>query len=320
MSPASRFRPMASSRDPRLEGLLATLSARLGCSSETAVYVGADECEGICELADALVDAGLLLPAEPAGALICDGCEQNCAMPVVIAPASARQPGRAFIVCDKRDDIGRVSVQPPRLRRWMFSLPVLACALAKVLNTDQQPAQAGSGNTWCLGKAKVGSSTVQIALARSAENISTGTQLAILLTEPNNDDGRAPWVTLASGFSLCEGHLAARTDILSYTVLPHRVRKPLRTRQYVTTGVGPCLPIKRPAESKRLRAWYEQRVREFGKLGTQPSREDDYRDAMEKFGDGISHARMRMIRAELAPHWAKKGRRPAKPEKKKLEV
>jgi hypothetical protein len=69
-----------------------------------------------------------------------------------------------------------------------------------------------------------------------------------------------------------------------------------------------------------LRAWYEQRVREFGKLGTQPSREDDYRDAKQNFGDGISHARMRMIRAQLAPNWAKKGRRPAKPEKKKLEI
>src|ERR1700730_17630431 len=113
MSPGSRVRPMASPRDRRLEGLLATLSAWLGCSSETAVYVGADECEEIGELADALVDAGLLLPAEPASALICDGRGGNCAMPVVIAPASAGPPGRAFIVCDKRNDIGRVSVEPP---------------------------------------------------------------------------------------------------------------------------------------------------------------------------------------------------------------
>jgi hypothetical protein len=214
MSPASRFRPMASSRDRRLEGLLATLSARLGCSSETAVYVGADECEGICELADALVDAGLLLPAEPAGALICDGCEQNCAMPVAIAPASAGQPGRAFIVCDKRDDIGRVSVEPPRLRRWMFSLPVLALALAKVFNTDQEPAQAGSGSSWCLGKAKVGAGTVQVALARSAENVPTGTQLAVLLADPSNDADRGRWIALATGFSLRDGRLVSRANVL----------------------------------------------------------------------------------------------------------
>lgn len=117
---------MASLRDPRLDGLLAALSARLDCSPEAAVYVGADECEEIGELADVPVDAGLLQPAEPASALICDGCERNCLMPVNIAPATAAQPGRAFIVCDERDDIGRVPVDLARLRRWIFSLAVLA--------------------------------------------------------------------------------------------------------------------------------------------------------------------------------------------------
>ena len=123
---------------------------------------------------------------------------------------------------------------------------------------------------------------------------------------------------MANGFSLREGQLLTRTDILLHTI--HRVRKALRLRQYATTGVGPCLPIKRPPESKRLRAWYEQRVREFGKLGTQPSREDDYRDAKEKFGQSISHARIRTIRAELAPHWTVKGRPPKKIGENKLEV
>jgi hypothetical protein len=311
---------MASPRDRRLEGLLATLSARLGCSSETAVYVGADECQGIGELADALIDAGLLLPAEPASALICDGCERNCVMPVNVAPATAAQPGRAFIVCDKRDDIGRVSVEPPRLRRWMFALPVLARALARTLKTDYDPVEADTSDGWRLGKGKLGGHALQTNLARSLESVPGGTQLAILLTEPNNDAGRAPWVTLASGFSLREGQLVARTDIILHTVLSHRVRKAPKSRQYVTTGVGPCLPIKRPPESKRLRAWYEQRVREFGKLGTQPSREGDYRDAKEKFGESISHARIRTIRAELAPHWTVKGRPPKKIGKNKLEV
>ena len=134
-------------------------------------------------------------------------------MPVNIAPATVARPGRAFIVCDKRDDIGRVSVEPPRLRRWMFSLPVLARALAKVLNTDQQPAQVGSGNSWCLGKAKVGAGTVKVALARSAENIPTGTQLAIFLsirvTMLIGIDG-----SLASGVSLRAGRLVSRTNVL----------------------------------------------------------------------------------------------------------
>jgi hypothetical protein len=61
-------------------------------------------------------------------------------------------------------------------------------------------------------------------------------------------------------------------------------------------------------------------VRSYEASGKQPSREDDYYDARKKFGDGISHARMRILRAELAPHWTKKGRHPTKPEKKKLEI
>jgi hypothetical protein len=125
---------MASPRDPRLDGLLAALSARLDCSPETAVYVGAEECEEIGELADVLADAGLLQPAEPASALICDGCERNCVMPVNVAPETAAQPIRAFIVCDKRDDIGRVPVDPARLRRWIFSLPVIANVSTSALN------------------------------------------------------------------------------------------------------------------------------------------------------------------------------------------
>ena len=212
MSPASRLRPMANPRDQRLEGLLAALSARLGCSSETAVYVGADECEGIGELADALVDEGLLRPAEPASALICDGCERNCAMPVNVTPATAAQPGRAFIACDKRDDIGRVSVDPDRLRRWLFSLPVLAGALT--LKTGQQPTEADSGNSWCLGKATVGRGTVQVALARSAGTTPTGMQLAILLAEPDTDADRGRGIALMSGFSLRAGRLVSRADVL----------------------------------------------------------------------------------------------------------
>jgi hypothetical protein len=198
---------MASLRDRRLEGLLATLSARLGCSSETAVYVGADGCEGIGELADSLVNAGLLLRAEPASALICDGCERNCVMSVNVAPTTAAQLRRAFIVCDKRDDIGRVPVAPVRLRRWMFSLPVLAGALARALKTDREAVEADNGDTWLLGTANIRGSAIPMALTRSAGTVPTGTLLAILLAEPDNDADRGRWITVASGFSLRDGRL-----------------------------------------------------------------------------------------------------------------
>ncbi len=79
-----------------------------------------------------------------------------------------------------------------------------------------------------------------------------------------------------------------------------------------TPSVKGGLPIKSPPEPKGLRAWYKQRVHKFNKLEKQPSREDDYREAKEKFGAGISHVRMRAIRADLAPHWTQRGRPPKK--------
>ncbi|WP_139176834.1 hypothetical protein [Nitrosospira multiformis] len=43
-------------------------------------------------------------------------------MPVVIYPALDGSPGRAFISCDKRDDIGRIQVSSDRMKRWRSSI------------------------------------------------------------------------------------------------------------------------------------------------------------------------------------------------------
>src|SRR3977135_1894017 len=94
-SPASLLRAMANRIDPRLEDLFGELAARLGGSPEASIYVGAGEADNLVELAEPLVRAGLLSPAEPATATICDGCERNCVRPVDIAPAINARPSRA---------------------------------------------------------------------------------------------------------------------------------------------------------------------------------------------------------------------------------
>jgi hypothetical protein len=71
-----------------------------------------------------------------------------------------------------------------------------------------------------------------------------------------------------------------------------------------------ALPLRRLA-SKPFRKWYADRVKEFDRAGKQPSRENDYRDAMKQFGESVTHARIRRLRNELAPHWTKRGRPPA---------
>lgn len=59
---------------------------------------------------DGLVANGLLKPSQPMTTVACDGCEENCIMPVTVYPAQDDKPGRAFIICDKRDDIGRINL------------------------------------------------------------------------------------------------------------------------------------------------------------------------------------------------------------------
>jgi len=177
--------------DRRLEKLVAALAERLGESSQTSICLGTDgEDDGIDEFAEALVSAGLLLPAEPASAVICDGCERNCVMPVEITPAINGRPSQAFIVCDKRDDIGRVRVQPTTLRRWTFSLPLLARTLAKALKSDQEPAE--DSEIWLLGNAKIGGNSTQLTLARTAKDAPMGRNslsfLLVLASKPTGDD------------------------------------------------------------------------------------------------------------------------------------
>jgi hypothetical protein len=216
---------MASPLDRRLENLFAGLAARLGVSSEGAIYLGADEGDDIGELAEVLLSAGLLLPAEPASAVICDGCERNCVMPVEIVPAINGRPGRAFIVCDKRDDIGRLGVEPDRLRCWTFSLPLLARALAKALKSDQEPAEAG--DIWLLGNAKIGRNATQVTLARLAKDAPIGSQLTIVLVDTGEQARNGErWITLTSAFSLREGRLSPRIDVLRAAALSNRYDDP----------------------------------------------------------------------------------------------
>jgi hypothetical protein len=218
---------MASPLDPQLDRLLAALVVRLGGSSETAIFLRADEEEDIGELAEALVGAGLLLPAEPASAVICDGCERNCVMPVEIAPAINGRPARAFIVCDKRDDIGRVCVEPRRLRRWIFSLPLLARALAAALKTNQEPSEPETAGICRLGKARLGGNAIQITLSRSVDAISSDGGLAIVLSEPAGGTARGRWLALPNAVSFRDARLGPRLNALRAAMVPKRFGDPI---------------------------------------------------------------------------------------------
>ncbi|MGQ0618300.1 MAG: hypothetical protein ACT4QA_00040 [Panacagrimonas sp.] len=120
-----------------------------------AVFFGADEVatwpRGALE---ALTRAGFLQAAPPADVIVCDGCEQNCFMPVYVRPAEDDRAARAFVSCDKTEDLGRIRVELDRLRRWRLTSASLAAPMARLLGTLQQPQSDSAGRGWNLGLMK----------------------------------------------------------------------------------------------------------------------------------------------------------------------
>ena len=74
----------------------------------------------------------LIAKARPAGSAVCPGCERECVMPVYSLPNAKRNPP-AFIVCDKRSDINRVSVPTERLTNSdVFAGPIGRSAIRRL--------------------------------------------------------------------------------------------------------------------------------------------------------------------------------------------
>lgn len=106
----------------RADELLATLKARFKRSKADEIVIGADEVADWPDGTFASFEQDkLLTQMSPASSIECTGCEEACFMPVNILPADAGRRARAFIVCNKRDDIGWVGVEFPRLRQWRMT-------------------------------------------------------------------------------------------------------------------------------------------------------------------------------------------------------
>ena len=93
---------------------------------------------------------GLLRSASPATTIECPGCEENCFMPVLRVGGDNGRPVRAFIVCDQREDIGRLPVRLEPLQQWTISEQALAVILTNLLSIREKPRRE-SGGRW-LGR------------------------------------------------------------------------------------------------------------------------------------------------------------------------
>jgi hypothetical protein len=125
---------------------LIELLARVGARNGAAVLVSAEELsQWPAAAVAAMKSQKLLARARPAVSVVCPGCERECVMPVHTSPAGPRGPA-SFIVCDKRDDLNRVSVSAERLMQWRCDADTVCGFIAASLGLrrgDQHPADAG---------------------------------------------------------------------------------------------------------------------------------------------------------------------------------
>lgn len=87
----------------------------------------------------------LLVKARPASSVVCPGCERECIMPVHTLPASGGAAA-SFVICDKRDDINRVTVSSDRLTQWRCDAKAIVRFIAACLGLrriDQQRDESG---------------------------------------------------------------------------------------------------------------------------------------------------------------------------------
>ncbi len=133
---------------------LAEVLARLGAAPGRVLAFSADELQHWpADAVSALKAHGVLRPGKPADTAVCTGCERACVMPVqqrqrvgVAGSASA-----AFVVCDKRDDIGRVRLAPAHMERWRVDAQTLGDALAGLLGAGTCHPLPGTAAAFRLG-------------------------------------------------------------------------------------------------------------------------------------------------------------------------
>lgn len=119
-----------------------------------AVYTSAEVSEWPRDIVKTLRTAAVLRPAEPAVTVICPGCEENCPMPVEVIAGHSGRVARAFVACDKREDIGRVPIPLIDLERHAVCGRDLACAVAGLLGFEEPFAIKSGKPAWRLGRIK----------------------------------------------------------------------------------------------------------------------------------------------------------------------
>lgn len=151
--------------------ILHELLIELGQSSRNLPVVRPDTVDGLPEDILALfLEKGLLKEIAYTDHVICDGCHQNCLMPVERMPLNGKA-SRLVVVCDKDENMGRITIEASRLRRWRIDPLGLCRVIGEVLCTNNHTQEIVSDTFWDLGSAQIKNVDYNFYLHRDRVNL-----------------------------------------------------------------------------------------------------------------------------------------------------
>lgn len=163
---------------------LIELLGRVAASQGPVILTNDDELSQWPSVAVAAMKTQRLLSkARPATSAICPGCERDCVMPVHVLPAKGNGHARAFIVCDKRDDINRVAIPLTRLIQWKCSAEAVCGFVAASLALRRTDKPTASAKLWEVGIVTGNKRSQMLCLQTDSELIVTAGNSQIPLAE-----------------------------------------------------------------------------------------------------------------------------------------
>jgi len=96
-------------------------------------------------------NAGWLKATAPADTIECPGCEENCFMSVQFSPSLPGQAAAAFVACDVRSEMGKVTIPLARLQQWQLTHAQIARWISGALNLKGKPEKDAEDASFKLG-------------------------------------------------------------------------------------------------------------------------------------------------------------------------